>query len=266
MEQMVVPMIHVPNVREAVDWYVQIGFKVLNTYGDESDGLSFAILSFGSTRVMFNEGGGPSSSHRREVDLYVYTDDVDGLYGKLKDRVEIVEPPHDTFYGMRELICRDLNRFWITFGQQSVYENLLTAVQRNDVERVKQLIAAGNIKPLTLTAALVLATDNANDEVVSVLKHAGAQSPAEVDEALLRSYVGSYSDGDGFEVKVTFDNGRLYGAPGQQEPLRLFAINETTFTPVEFENYGLLVFDVTNKTVNGCAIKHGTFEKKLGRT
>ena len=37
-------------------------------------------------------------------------------------------------------------------------------------------------------------------------------------------------------------------------------------TPVEFENYGLLVFDVTNKTVNGCAIKHGTFEKKLGRT
>ena len=28
--------------------------------------------------------------------------------------------PHDTHYGMRELIIRDLNRFWITFGQHVV--------------------------------------------------------------------------------------------------------------------------------------------------
>jgi hypothetical protein len=28
--------------------------------------------------------------------------------------VEIVEGPHDTFYGMR-----DCNRFWITFGQSA---------------------------------------------------------------------------------------------------------------------------------------------------
>jgi hypothetical protein len=66
---------------------------------------------------MFNEGGLPSSSHRREVDLYVHTDDLDSLYGRLKHRVDVVEGPHDTFYGMREFIIRDLNRFWITFGQ-----------------------------------------------------------------------------------------------------------------------------------------------------
>lgn len=33
------------------------------------------------------------------------------------DRADVVEPPHGTFYGTRELIIRDLNRFWITFGQ-----------------------------------------------------------------------------------------------------------------------------------------------------
>ena len=27
--------------------------------------------------------------------------------------------PHDMFYGMRELIIRDINRFWITFGKES---------------------------------------------------------------------------------------------------------------------------------------------------
>ena len=76
------------------------------------------MLSFGDGCVMFNEGGKASDAFRREVDLYIHTDDIDGLYERLKDRVDVVEPPHDTFYGMRELIIRDLNRFWITFGQE----------------------------------------------------------------------------------------------------------------------------------------------------
>lgn len=67
---------------------------------------------------MFSEAGKTSSAPRREVDLYVHVEDVDDLYNRLKDRVEVVESHHDTFYGMRELIIRDLNRFWITFGQE----------------------------------------------------------------------------------------------------------------------------------------------------
>src|SRR5262249_38866056 len=128
MTHKVVPMIHVPDVRATVDWYQSIGFTVLNTYGDESDGLSFAILSFGNSQVMFNQNGQPSTSFRREVDLYVYTDSVDDLYQRLKDRVDIVEGPHDTFYGMRELIIRDLNRFWVTFGESSAFDLLITGV------------------------------------------------------------------------------------------------------------------------------------------
>ncbi len=110
-------MIHVPDVRATVDWYRSIGFCVTNTYDNDEGGLSFGMVSWGTSGVMFNEGGKPSSSFRREVDLYVYTDEVDALYLRLKDRVEIVEDLHDTFYGMREFTIRDLNRFWITFGQ-----------------------------------------------------------------------------------------------------------------------------------------------------
>jgi uncharacterized glyoxalase superfamily protein PhnB len=66
---------------------------------------------------MFNQGGRPSSERRREVDLYVDVEDVDEVFASLRDRVEIVEAPHDTHYGMRELIVRDINRFWVTFGQ-----------------------------------------------------------------------------------------------------------------------------------------------------
>jgi len=110
-------MIHAPDVRAAVEWYQSIGFTAINTYGDDEDDLSFALLSFGSSLVMFNEGGKRSENPRREVDLYIHTVHVDALYQNLKDRVDVVEGLHDTFYGMREFIIRDLNRFWITFGQ-----------------------------------------------------------------------------------------------------------------------------------------------------
>jgi len=123
MSKTLVPMIHVPDVRATVEWYQSIGFDTLNTYENGTpDGLSFAIMSFGNGQVMFNQGGQTSDKRRREVDLYVYTDDVDQIYERLKGRVDIIEPPHDTFYGMREVIFRDLNRFWITFAQEVSYE------------------------------------------------------------------------------------------------------------------------------------------------
>jgi uncharacterized glyoxalase superfamily protein PhnB len=120
MSERIVPMIHVPDVRATVDWYVDIGFKIVDTYDDGGDGLSFAILELGSSEVMFNTGGQPSTLKRREVDLYIYTENIDELFDRLKDRVEVVEPPHDQFYGMREFIIRDINRFWITFAQFAV--------------------------------------------------------------------------------------------------------------------------------------------------
>ena len=118
MQKKIVPMIHVPDVRRTVDWYRDIGFEVTVAYDDNAGRLSFAMVSFGAGEVMFSSGGRPSAHHRREVDLYAYTEDVDGLYDRLKDRVEVIEGPHNMFYGMREVIIRDVNGFWITFGEQ----------------------------------------------------------------------------------------------------------------------------------------------------
>ena len=116
MSQTVVPMIHVPNVNATVNWYISIGFTV--TRQNEEDGeTNWAKLSFGSSEIMLNAGGKPSGDHRREVDLYITTDNVDELYRGLKDRVAVVEELHDAFYGMREFIIRDINGFWVTFGQ-----------------------------------------------------------------------------------------------------------------------------------------------------
>jgi uncharacterized glyoxalase superfamily protein PhnB len=109
-------MIHVPDVSATIDWYTGIGFKLVRQ--NEEDGeINWVKLSFADSEVMFDSSGKPSTDHRREVDLYVLTDDVDDLYKRLKDRVQVVEDLYDAFYGMREFIIRDINGFWVTFGQ-----------------------------------------------------------------------------------------------------------------------------------------------------
>jgi uncharacterized glyoxalase superfamily protein PhnB len=118
MRKSVTAMLHVPDVDRTLSWYEAIGFTVLDTGKDDGETV-WAMVAYGEGRVMFSIGGRTSDAHRREVDLYVETSDVDALYENLKDRVEVFEGPHDTFYGMREFIIRDVNRFWITFGERS---------------------------------------------------------------------------------------------------------------------------------------------------
>jgi uncharacterized glyoxalase superfamily protein PhnB len=264
----VLPMIHVPDVRATVDWYQNIGFKVIDTFGNEGEGLSFAMLSFGSSEVMFSEGGQPSTRDRREVDLYVYSDDVDDLYGRLKEQVEVVQSPHDTFYGMREFIVRDLNRFWITFGQPSIFEMLMTAVREGNADSVRSALTAafekGGLKSETLTTALAAASsgektsdDDQNAEIREMLKQAGAVSPVDLDAETLQSYVGKYEDERGVEFNVTLKDGKLFAAPGGQQPLSLIAVDQTTFIPIAFDNYGTLTFNVEAGRTMSCALDHG---------
>ncbi|MEO8200284.1 MAG: VOC family protein [Gemmatimonadota bacterium] len=116
MPRNVVPMIHVPDVRSTVAWYETLGFTVEGTNEDDGE-MNWARLTFGRGELMFAAGGHPSTAERREMDVYIEVDEVEALYQRLKERAELVAEINDTFYGMREFIIRDLNRFWITFGQ-----------------------------------------------------------------------------------------------------------------------------------------------------
>jgi catechol 2,3-dioxygenase-like lactoylglutathione lyase family enzyme len=116
MTAKIVPMIHVPDVNATAEWYVSIGFKLERT-NVEDDETNWALLTFGGSELMFQSGGGPSAAYRREFDLYIHVSDVEEVARRLRQDVDVVEEVHDTFYGMREFIIRDVNRFWITFGQ-----------------------------------------------------------------------------------------------------------------------------------------------------
>jgi uncharacterized glyoxalase superfamily protein PhnB len=267
MADRVVPMIHVPDVRASVDWYVNLGFTIKSTYDDGGDGLSFAILSFGASEVMFNTDGKTNGAHRREVDLYIYTDNVDTLYERFKGHVDVIEGPHDTFYGMREFILRDLNGFWITFGESSVFGKLMTAVYEGDASTVRKVLGVRALKSEILTGALAAAASagEAKAEIKSMLLAAGALMPPEVPVELLRSYTGRYTGGDDFEIHVTENDGVLYAAPGKHEPMSLIALSELSFRPTFFDNYGTLNFIVENGETLGCTLDHGHEVTRLQR-
>lgn len=262
MVEKVVPMIHVPDVRATVEWYRGIGFTVLDTYSNEGEGLSWAIVSFGSTEVMFNQGGQTSDRFRRDVDLYVYSDNVDGLYERLKDRVEIVEGLHDTFYGMREFIIRDLNRFWMTFAQPSSFGTLMSAVREGNAELVQSTLDRG-LKLETLIAALAVATaaDNQNAEIVAILKKAGAIPPPEVDAEVLRTYVGQYKGEHGFQLNITLEDNHLVARSAGQQPMSLMPVDTTTLRPTAFDGV-MLIFNVESGSM---AFKLGSQTMRLKR-
>lgn len=234
-------MIHVPDVAATVDWYRDIGFTVDATYGHDGEGMSFAVLSFGSSQVMFNQGGRPSKRERREVDLYVYANNIDDIYARLKDRVDVIEGPHDTFYGAREFIMRDCNRFWITFGQTSAFGMLMNAVQERDAEAVRAAldaaIGADGLNPQRLTNALAAAADgdDKNDQIIEMLKQAGAVLLPELDEETLKRHAGHYKSDNGMEVDILLEDGRLFAMPAGDDRIRLVAVDGTTFRPIYLE-------------------------------
>ena len=255
MNEHVTPMIHVPDVRATVDWYESIGFRAVNTYGNETnDGLSFAILAFGNGQVMFNQGGETSTKRRREIDLYAYTDDVDAVYSKLKDQVDVIEGPHNTFYGMREVIIRDLNGFWITFGQESMFRFLMSGVHEEKPELVRRAIDSGQLKLETLNVALAAALSKENAEIVEMLKQAGATPPPQLNLETLQSYVGRYESEHGPSVEITLKDGRLFAAPGAQQPVSLWPLDQVTFKPIAFDN-ATVTFNAGSITFvqDGCA-------------
>ncbi len=66
-----------------IEWYTSIGFTLIRQ-NEGDDEINWAKLSFGNSELMLNVGGKPSTEQRREVDLYITTDNVDDLYRRLQ--------------------------------------------------------------------------------------------------------------------------------------------------------------------------------------
>lgn len=261
-----VPMIHVPDVRATVDWYRSIGFIPSETYADAEGGLSFAILTFGSSDVMFNSGGRPAAQARREVDLYIYTENVDALHQRLQGRVDVIEGPHDTFYGTREVIIRDPNGFWVTFGETSAGEMLMAGVVQGDADAVRAALRRPGLTPERLSAALAAATtgDRRDTGIVEMLEGAGAVAVPVVDAEVLRRYAGTYTTDQGLSVTVTLKDGGLLAVPDGAQPSRLLPLTQTVFKPIDLAD-ATITFGVGADGARRLSFRQGSRETRFRR-
>jgi uncharacterized glyoxalase superfamily protein PhnB len=110
------PMLQVRDIRETVAFYTDVlGFKVEGMFPE--DAPTWAGLYSGNARLGLTllDSGEPSFTGQ----IYMYPDDLDAAWERLKDAVPVVEPPTQRIYGMREFSIRDPNGYLITFGQST---------------------------------------------------------------------------------------------------------------------------------------------------
>jgi len=111
------PMLRTPDLRGTVAFYTEVlGFTCENVRDD----WGWAALRSGKAEIMLSglnahEGDGATVF---TGSLYLRTDDVDGLWNRLKDRARICYPIEDFEYGMREFAIYDNNGYLLQFGQE----------------------------------------------------------------------------------------------------------------------------------------------------
>jgi hypothetical protein len=64
---------------------------------------------------------------------------------------------------------------------------------------------------------------------------------------------------------VTLKDGQLFAALDRQQPMSLFAMDSISFRPIEWDEYGTLIFKVEDGKTLGCVVKHMSAETELKR-
>lgn len=172
----------------------------------------------------------------------------------------------DTFYGATAMSWAldhnhvDIVTALLEKDPSSASEVLMSGVRAGKTPLVKVALASPGLKAETLTAALVIATDDKDKtEIAEMIKKAGAAPPPTVEATKLQSYVGKYKDESGTEVAITLSDGRLSALPTGQRPFALIPIDDTNFRPLAFDGI-LIKFNAA-----GLDLKRGSNTTQLKR-
>lgn len=108
------PLLHVRDLDETVSfWRDILGFRVDGLF--PKDEPRWCGMHSGNARIMFalrEDAGAPALTGQ----IYLYPDDIDATWEKLRGIVPVVEPLRLMEYGMREFSIRDPNGFEITLA------------------------------------------------------------------------------------------------------------------------------------------------------
>jgi catechol 2,3-dioxygenase-like lactoylglutathione lyase family enzyme len=128
----------VPDVAAAVDFYTtRLGFRKGFLWGDPP---SFAGVNLGDVQMFLQEGKASPSG----TSVYFAIGNADELHDFHQSmNVPIAEPIADREYGFRDYTIRDLNGYFLTFGQNIFNVGEPIKIERVDVPvRLEKRLAA----------------------------------------------------------------------------------------------------------------------------
>jgi catechol 2,3-dioxygenase-like lactoylglutathione lyase family enzyme len=152
------PSVVAADIAAAVEFYVsKLGFVQAFTFGEPP---TMAGVNLGQVQIFLEKG----TPNRKGSALYFVVGNADELHEfHQANGVEVVEPPRDRPYGLRDFAVRDLNGYYLSFGHRlpsSMAEGPPLEIERVDVPvRLEQRLAAllhdlAVHKGMTLTSCL----------------------------------------------------------------------------------------------------------------
>ncbi len=126
MYRSIAPMLLVDEVKRGIRFCREILGARLAAVHPEKLPHEWATLKFGEVEIMlWRKDGAREEYPGLEIPespasfiAYVYVDDVDDLYERVKGKAEVLMEPKDQFYGLREFTIRDPYGFVFTFAQE----------------------------------------------------------------------------------------------------------------------------------------------------
>jgi len=119
-------MFLVDDVDKAVEFYKDVfGARLQHSLPDTAP-FEWVSLLLEETEIMFwkknaaqkEYPNAPLASERpSNVIVYLYVEDIDKLYERIKDKVTVIMKPKDQIYGIREFTIQDPFGFIWTFAQ-----------------------------------------------------------------------------------------------------------------------------------------------------
>jgi ankyrin repeat protein len=177
----------------------------------------------------------------------------------------------DTFYGATAMSWAidgkhvQVVRLLLEKNTDEIEDVLLSGMRASNADLVKIALDRGGLKPESLTAALAMSSaDEKNAAITEMLTKAGAKAPPQIDAATLQTYAGKYKGDPGPEATIIVKDGKLFvgGFTRDQQPL--FAIDNTTFRPVNFGGI-TLTFNVEAGKVTSMTFKQGETATQMKR-
>ena len=117
------PNIFVNNISETIQYYQELGFKLIMKVPDEGE-MVWAMMNCGNVSFMFqtfeslgSEIPAISRENGGSLLLYIQIKEIRKFHDKVKDKVNIIKGLEKTFYGATEFSIQDNNGYILTFAE-----------------------------------------------------------------------------------------------------------------------------------------------------